>query len=79
MQGNIFFYAVTSSYPYSPEDVERGYSGSEGFKVIVPFPFEGVFYDYNDPDIPDLRKRFELLKEEQKKENNLVIGEKDIH
>merc|ERR1712212_579468 len=62
---NIFFYAVNSSYPYSPEDVTRGYSGSEGFKVILPYPFEGVFYSYDDPVIPDLRKHFQDLKEKQ--------------
>jgi hypothetical protein len=56
---NIFFYAVNSSYPYSPEDVARGYSGSAGFKVILPFPFKGVFYNYDEPNIPDLRKHFE--------------------
>eukprot|EP00092_Neocalanus_flemingeri_P042380 GFUD01046276.1.p1 GENE.GFUD01046276.1~~GFUD01046276.1.p1 ORF type:complete len:173 (+),score=45.21 GFUD01046276.1:73-591(+) len=62
---NIFFYAVNSSYPYSPEDVERGYSNSAGFKEILPYPFEGIFYDYEDPNIPDLRKHFEVLKEQQ--------------
>ena len=62
---NIFFYAVNSSYPYSPEDVARGYSGSAGFKVILPYPFEGVFYSYDDPNIPDLRKHFQDLKEKQ--------------
>ena len=31
--GSTYFYVVNSSYVYSPEDFERGYSGSEGFKV----------------------------------------------
>merc|ERR1719348_816068 len=66
---NIFFYAVNSSYPYSPEDVARGYSGSAGFKVILPFPFEGIFYSYDDPDIPDLRKHFQSLEEKQGSKN----------
>ena len=33
--GSTFFYIVNSSYVYSPEDFERGYSGSEGFKVSI--------------------------------------------
>ena len=32
--GSTYFYVVNSSYVYSPEDFERGYSGSEGFKVF---------------------------------------------
>ena len=67
---NIFFYAVNSSYPYSPEDVERGYSGSEGFKVILPFPFEEAFYDYDEQNIPDLRKHFQTLEKQQQNTNN---------
>ena len=31
--GSTYFYVVNSSYVYSPEDFEGGYSGSEGFKV----------------------------------------------
>ena len=61
---NIFFYAVNSSYPYSPEDVERGYRNSRGFKLLLPFPSDGKVYQYED-DIPDLRSHFQVLMKEQ--------------
>ena len=70
---NIFFYAVNSSYPYSPEDVARGYSGSAGFKIILPFPFEGIFYDYKDGNIPDLRKHFNTLKEQNSSDKGFYM------
>merc|ERR1711909_233570 len=57
--GSTYFYVVNSSAVYSPEDVARGYSGSEGFKVILPFPFEGTFYEYSDEEAPALDRKFE--------------------
>merc|ERR1712080_288183 len=57
--GSTFFYVVNSSWVYSPEDVGRGYSGSQGFKVILPFPFQGLFYDYTDPSAPAIDRKFE--------------------
>ena len=38
--GSTFFYAVNSSAVYSPADVARGYQGSRGFKLILPFPYQ---------------------------------------
>merc|ERR1712098_154638 len=57
-EGSTYFYVVNSSWVYSPEDVERGYSGSEGFKVLLPFPAEGTFYSYDDPEAPALDREF---------------------
>ena len=59
---NVFFYIVNSSYPYSPEDVKRGYKNSQGFKIFLPFPSNGQFYEYEDQNIPDLRTFFNELK-----------------
>ena len=62
---NIFFYIVNSSYPYSPLDAERGYKNSQGFKIILPFPSNGSFPEYQQEDIKDLRVYFNTLKEDQ--------------
>ena len=62
---NVYFYIVNSSYPYSPDDVERGYKNSEGFKIFIPFPSNGQFYEYDDTNIPDLRSFFNELKRKQ--------------
>ena len=40
--GSTFFYAVNSSAVYSPADVARGYKGSQGFKRILPFPYQVI-------------------------------------
>merc|ERR1712133_223046 len=56
--GSTYFYVVNSSWVYSPEDVTRGYSGSEGFKVLLPFPFQGEFHDYYDKEAPALDRQF---------------------
>ena len=61
---SVFFYIVNSSYPYSPEDVVRGYKNSQGFKIFLPYPSDGNFYQYED-DIPDLRSYFKQLMKEQ--------------
>ena len=61
----IYFYIGNSSYPYSPEDAKRGYKDSDGFKVILPFPFAGEFYEYDDENAPDLKHYFNSLMEDQ--------------
>ena len=61
---SVFFYILNSSYPYSPEDVTRGYKNSQGFKLLLPYPSDGEIYTYED-DIPDLRVHFNNLMEEQ--------------
>ena len=61
----IYFYIGNSSYPYSPEDAKRGYKDSDGFKVILPFPSAGEFYEYDDENAPDLKKYFNSLMEDQ--------------
>ena len=61
---SVFFYVLNSSYPYSPEDVTRGYKNSQGFKLLLPYPSDGKIYTYED-DIPDLRVHFNNLMEEQ--------------
>ena len=61
----VYFYTVNSSYPYSPEDAERGYKDSDGFKIILPFPSEGVFYEYDNKDAPDLKQYFNSLMRDQ--------------
>ena len=61
---SVFFYVLNSSYPYSPEDVIRGYKNSQGFKLFLPYPSDGKIYEYED-DIPDLRVHFNNLMEEQ--------------
>ena len=62
---NVFFYIVNSSYPYSPKDAERGYKNSQGFKRILPFPFTGIFPEYEEENVKDLRIFFRSLKEKQ--------------
>ena len=61
---SVFFYVLNSSYPYSPEDVTRGYKNSQGFKLLLPFPSDGEIYQYED-DLPDLRVHFNHLMEQQ--------------
>ena len=61
----IYFYIGNSSYPYSPEDAKRGYKDSDGFKVILPFPSAGEFYEYDDENAPDLKQYFNSLMEDQ--------------
>ena len=56
---------VNSSYPYSPDDEARGYSGSSGFKLLLPFPYSGQQYGYSDPDIPDLTSHYTRLQQTQ--------------
>ena len=61
----VYFYVGNASYPYSPEDAERGYKDSAGFKIILPFPFNGVFYEYDDGSAPDLKQYFNTLMKDQ--------------
>ena len=61
----VYFYVGNASYPYSPEDAKRGYKDSAGFKIILPFPFAGEFYEYNDKNAPDLKQYFNTLMEDQ--------------
>ena len=61
----VYFYVGNASYPYSPEDAQRGYKDSAGFKIILPFPFTGVFYEYDDENAPDLKQFFNTLMEDQ--------------
>ena len=48
-----------------PADAERGYKNSQGFKIILPFPFTGTFPDYQEENVKDLRVYFNTLKENQ--------------
>lgn len=61
----VYFYIGNASYPYSPEDAKRGYKDSDGFKVILPFPPAGEFYEYDDENAPDLKQYFHSLMEDQ--------------
>ena len=61
----VYFYVVNASYPYSPEDAERGYKNSDGFKILLPFPYTGDFYEYEDGNAPDLRRYFKSLMTDQ--------------
>ena len=68
---------MNSSYPYSPEDEARGYSGSSGFKLLLPFPYSGQQYSYSDPDIPDLTSHYTRLQQAQGRQALLQCGTRD--
>jgi hypothetical protein len=55
--------------------VERGYSGSQGFKLLLPFPATGSFYAYDDLAAPGLDREFRDEEVELELPEGLGVGD----